>query len=163
MKTPAELESFLHKEAVGYLKTLQSDTAPLWGSMNAHQLIEHLSTTLKVSNGKIDVPLTTDPDKVDKYKAIGLSERPFNRDINNPLISASIGVYRTSGLDEAIQEFQREMDDFMAYFKEKGKDHLRTHNFIGHLNYEEWLFFHYKHFQHHFMQFGLVPLADRIS
>ena len=44
------------------------------------------------------------------------------------------------------------------FLKDKpGKERVTTaHFYYGWFNYHEWLIFHYRHFRHHFKQFGLL-------
>jgi hypothetical protein len=59
------------------------------------------------------------------------------------------------GLLEAIQLFK-------SHFNAQA-ERTQLHNIFGELKYQEWLWFHYKHFTHHFSQFGIIPTVDRIN
>lgn len=163
MKPLDELEHFLHVTAFELLQHLAPDAKPIWGSMNAQQMVEHLVLAVEVSNGKHDLPLHTEKERVEKLKNVALlSDRPLARNFTNPAlpVTASLLVYKD--IEEAKQVLRQSVELFMHYFQNKVET-TRMHNMFGPLNYHEWLWFHYKHFLHHFMQFGLVPETDRIG
>ncbi len=54
-----EKMEFLKKEMLPLCKKLTPDTKPKWGVMNAQQMVEHLSETLRYANGKTKLPLHT--------------------------------------------------------------------------------------------------------
>ena len=164
MKNSSEIEHFLKHEVLIKISTLAPDATPLWGSMSGRQLVEHLALPFKASNGKLIMYLTSPPEKLEKIKAIGLtSDRPFQRNYNNVLIGPMMKEFRNTDIKGAVEELEIEMNAFFDLFQQKGKEHLIMHNVFGELNYQEWLWFHYKHLMHHFMQFQLVPLANRIT
>lgn len=47
---------------IGYMPLVSKinvDTLPLWGKMNAQQMVEHVAAFFKVSSGKLKIPLST--------------------------------------------------------------------------------------------------------
>lgn len=164
MKDTSSISDFLLNETPALLQHLDTTRLPLWGAMNAQQMVEHLSLTVKVSNGRVEVPISSPPDKIEKIKAIGLlSDRPLMRGVKNVLLPETPMRLRHADIAEAKGNLHEEIDKFFTYYKQKGEAHQRAHNVFGMLNYHEWLWFHYKHFHHHFTQFGLMPEKERIG
>jgi hydroxymethylglutaryl-CoA reductase len=163
MKTIQELEQFLDNDFNNWLSLLTHESIALWGKMDAQQMVEHLIIAVNVSNGKQLITLATPIEKVEKVKKIALlSDRPLQREFKNvalPTEPLSHGYNdlqaAKKGLIEAVQAFKNH------FYQQLEKRQL--HNVFGELNYQEWLWFHYKHFIHHFSQFGVIPTVDRIS
>ncbi|MES2689370.1 MAG: DUF1569 domain-containing protein [Bacteroidota bacterium] len=163
MKEIHELEDFLSKTSFILLKDLAPGTVPLWGQMNAQQMIEHLTLAVEVSSGKHDMQLHTEKEKVEKIKAIMLlSDRPMPKEFKNPALPLVPLDVKHKDIEDAKQALKQSLELFMHYFKNEVETR-RMHNIFGELNYQEWLWFHYKHFTHHFVQFGLVEFQSRLS
>lgn len=157
MKNIVELESYLTSGYLHELNPLQANTIAKWGQMNAQQMIEHLALATKVSNGAIDVQLSSDQTRADKLKRVSLiSDRPLPQGFQNPILPLTPLPTETTGLEEAKQLLADQIKDFMTHFANREEGYTRMHNMYGPLTYHEWLWFHYKHFQHHFTQFGLI-------
>lgn len=163
MKPIQELEDFLHHTAFVLLKDLSPSAQALWGQMNAQQMVEHLTLAVEASSGKHNMQLHTEKEKVEKIKAIMLlSDRPMPREFKNPVLPLVPLAVKYKDIEEAKQALKQSLDLFMHYFKNKVET-VRMHNIFGELNYHEWLWFHYKHFTHHFVQFGLLEFQSRLS
>ncbi len=163
MKPIEVLHSFIFKEAFEYLSKLTISQKPLWGNMDAQQMVEHLALAVKVSNGKLQPPLLSDPAKVDKIKQISLlSARPLPKGFQNEALPSTPLPYQSSDLAEAIQILKNELIAFEALYQQN-PDIGFQHNLFGRLNFTEWLYFHYKHFHHHFAQFNLIPYVERFE
>lgn len=163
MKEIHELEDFLSKTSFILLKDLAPGAAGLWGQMNAQQMIEHLTLAVEVSSGKHDMQLHTEKEKVEKIKAIMLvSDRPMPKEFKNPALPLVPLDVKHKDIEDAKQALKQSLELFMHYFKNEVET-KRMHNIFGELNYQEWLWFHYKHFIHHFVQFGLVEFQSRLS
>lgn len=143
-----DLETFLRK-----LNNLSSDTSPEWGSMNAQQMIEHLSNSIDLSMGELKTELSIPEEKVAGAIATLHSEKPFSKNFkvnyapeNPPL--------RNEDLDEAIDELAMKWLAFEDHYSSSPHaNHL--HPIFGNLDEKGWLRVHAKHFTHHFLQFKL--------
>ena len=116
---------------------LNPETPALFGSLNAQQMIEHVSLIYDyvLSNNKVKV--LTPADKIEKVKRAFLwSEGGFKRGITNEFTESLSFECTLANLAFAIDEY--------------------THPIFGLLNIEEWTQFFTKHTWHHFNQFGLV-------
>lgn len=133
---------------------LEFETKPLWGNMTPQHMIEHLIDSVKLSNGKLNVPLLVSPEQAATLQQqILFSSDAFPRNIENPLVQ--LGSYRAPSLAVALQRLHTEVNDFIQYWEQANATPL-VHPFFSALNYEGWLRFHEKHFTHHFTQFSLL-------
>ena len=137
------------------LSGLSPKMKPLWGIMNPQQMIEHLIDCVRDTNGKTFAPFTRNKKEAESEKELMVyTDMELPRGIKAsgvPEIPAPC-VYKN--LDEAIAQLNKELDDFENYFKADGR--TAVHPGYGPLNYDEWVFFHGKHFTHHFKQFGFA-------
>lgn len=133
---------------------LTAEQAPLWGSMNAQVMVEHLTDTIYLSVGKMKLKLEITEEKIPDMQAYLASEKPMPVGFKPPFVPEKI-VHRNEELDLAIDEFTLAWLDFEAYYEE-APERQESHPYYGPLNYEQWLRLHAKHCTHHFKQFGLV-------
>ncbi|MDB2656657.1 DUF1569 domain-containing protein [Crocinitomicaceae bacterium] len=142
--------------ALAHFNKLTTETKPLWGTMSPIGMIEHITDSLHLAQGKFEgVRLGIPEDKVERALKFLHSEHPMPKNFKAPF-GAADEDNRNKTLDEAIQEFEAHWPDFENHFKDNpGIRHI--HPSFGNLNYEEWLRVHSKHLTHHFQQFGLIP------
>ena len=137
-------------------KDLSIESKPLWGSLNAWQMIEHLSDAIMVSIGEIEAPVFTDDDKVAKIKRMFIdSDSPFRKDFQSPIFRGDGIVFRNPTFYGAINELNSYMAKFVTYY-EQNPSKIHSHPVFGPLTKSDWERFHSKHFTHHFKQFGLI-------
>lgn len=144
------------EDTITRLQQLQADTIPQFGSMTPQQMVEHITVTIKGSNGKINIPLrfTEDEAAVWKKKMI-YTDMDFPMGLKSPLVADGPPVYVHADLPAAVEALRAELTDFEAHHQQN-PEIKHTHPRLGELNHKEWLIFHSKHFTHHFKQFGLI-------
>lgn len=150
-----EKENFLKRITLEKLELLKENTIPLWGKMNARQMVEHISEYLEHANGKQKLMVLTEQEKLPAFKAFLMSEKEFKPGTPNSQMPEIPAPERLSSLDEAKEEFQINLYKFFERFSGRELE-TENHLFFGTLNYEEWIRIAYKHILHHFKQFGLV-------
>lgn len=143
-----DLETFLVK-----LDALSADKSPEWGSMNAQQMVEHLSNSIDVSIGKIAVKLVIPEDMLAKSVEYLHSEKPFPKGFKIEYAPENPPL-RNESLDDAIDELSIKWIEFEEYY-EGNPTAQHVQPVYGMLDYQGWLRLHSKHFTHHFAQFGL--------
>ncbi len=150
-----DYRKILDQDFIDLLKILPPSTAPLWGSMNAQQMVEHLALVVNISNGRFPQTPTADPEKL-AYRRTRFFEKdvPMPRNFQPPFIAPNPVPLRYENMLAAIQKLQNSLALFHVYFIE---NQTAIHPFFGAMNYDEWLQFHFRHFRHHFTQFGLLP------
>jgi hypothetical protein len=135
------------------LLNLQPDVKPLWGKMDAQQMVEHLVEAVQFTNGKLSSTCSKSAEEAEKGKMRGIyTDFPFPKNVVFGVVPED---YRYSNIAVAIGQLMLELADFDGYFKTPGT--TAVHGGFGDLTYEEWLVWHSKHFTHHFQQFGLLP------
>jgi len=139
-----------------HLDQLTPEMQPLWGSMSAQRMVEHLTETLQIATGKNPQPLLIPEDRIERMLAFLESDKPMSRDISVPFATPEMNTQlRNEELELAVDEFVEEWLEFEELF---GSDENLTqvHPYYGPLNYDQWLRLHQKHLTHHFEQFGLL-------
>lgn len=135
---------------------LTPDTSPLWGTMTAQHMLEHLLLVLKVGTGKIIGTVVTPEDKIPRAKAFLMSEKPMPQDYKAPFLPQDgLVPLEYSDFEMAKSKLAEEIIFFYEFY-EKNPDAIFPHPVFGMCNAEEWDMMQRKHFTHHFAQFGLL-------
>ncbi len=134
------------------LDKLTPDSKPLWGKMNAGQMLAHLNLTYDTSRGKVRVemhPLMHFFIKKFLKKTV-VDDKPYPK------------KSKTSPYFEVTEskDFNLEKDKFlqnMQWVFEKGESYFegRLTSSFGRLTAKEWSNLFQKHLDHHFKQFGV--------
>ena len=143
-------DQFLNK-----LSILQPDQKPLWGKMTPQHMVEHLILSLQMSNGKLNLKCISQPENLPSLKRFLLSERVLPKDYINPYIGPNLLPLKYSGLEEAVEYLEKEIEIYNKFFK-LNPDAKNVHVIFGELNKQEWDRFHSKHLTHHLEQFNLL-------
>lgn len=137
-----------------HLDKLDENTKPQWGSMSAQRMIEHLSDTMSLAKGELEVKLEIPEDKVEKAKGFLYSEHPMPVNFKASFAPENVTL-RNESIELAIDEFTISWIEFVSLFEEEsGKQTL--HPNFGWLNFDDWMRLNSKHLTHHFIQFGLL-------
>ena len=71
----------------GFLKKLQKDTQPAWGSMTAQHMVEHLAFSYDMAAGKIqDFEVATPEEHLEKLQESLYNYKPMPHDYKHPLL-----------------------------------------------------------------------------
>ncbi|MDQ3190927.1 MAG: hypothetical protein M3Q58_04970 [Bacteroidota bacterium] len=146
---------FLNSDFPKLLGKLNSNSKGSWGVLNGQQMVEHMSDSVRIANGKDKMGLLVEAGKEADYKKFVLSDKEFRPNTKNALMSETPLPFRNASLQEAIQELEKELAAFVNYF-EFNKNTTLTNPFFGDLNFEEWIHLLHKHAIHHCKQFGLL-------
>ncbi len=155
-----EKENFLRTRLVRYLQQLDPSTPPRWGSMNVQRMIEHYGgDAVRIANGRLKMEqIITPPQELDKWREFLMSERPFKKNLKNPLLGEQPAPYRYQTVQAAINEVQQELIYFFEVFEQQPQ--LTTRNpFFGDLNFEQNVQLLHKHALHHLRQFGVEIIS----
>ncbi len=147
---------FLKTEFVAALRRLQPGQKGAWGKMDAQQMVEHFRQSLKVANGKIQLPLhNPDLERLEKIRSFLMTETPFKENTKSPVLPEEPSPHRFPSLPEAIDALEVELNDmFVVYEATPGKTILNP--VFGELDYTQQIQLIYKHAMHHLQQFGVV-------
>lgn len=146
--------SFLENDFPKFLQTLDANAKGKWGVMNAQQMVEHISYSLRDANGKSPKRILTPAEHLPKMKDFMLSDKPFRENTKNIELPETPIPVKHSSMQESIEEMKQEWKDFMKAF-ENNPDKTITNPFFGDLNFEEQVHLLHKHAMHHARQFGM--------
>lgn len=148
---------FVEEDSLKIISGLQAETFPVWGKMNAQQMVEHVKAFFDVSTQKLKFELVTPEDQLPAYKAFLLSDKAFRENTPAPLsvIGPDTLPLRYADLEMAKEKLQISIHEFKELFT-ADKELKTLHPVFGWLNYEEWILLHYKHVHHHLKQFSLL-------
>jgi hypothetical protein len=153
---------FIQFEFPRLLAGIDPATAPAWGKMGVQQMIEHMSDSLRIANGRDPKDCVTPPDHLPKMQAFMMSDKPFKENTPNSQLPDIPPPCRFDNVQDAIGELQQELNEFVDVFGED-KTKMITNPFFGDLNFEQWVQLLYKHSLHHLRQFGVVPEDTAVS
>lgn len=146
---------FLKNDLVAHIRSVPEDTKGLWGKMNLQQMTEHMSNEgFRWASGKIPHTLHTPEEHIPKMQEFLRSEKMFRENTVNALMPEEPLPLRNTGMPEALEELQAEIDYFFTVYEQE-PDKKVLGPFFGELNYELWILLLYKHSLHHLKQFGV--------
>jgi hypothetical protein len=122
--------------------------------MDLHQMIEHMSYSLRQANGKDLYTCVTPEENIPRMQAFLMSEKPFKENTPNQLLPDTPEPPTRADISEAFAELKEELADFFTVF-EKEPDRTITNPFFGDLSYDMWVQLLHKHAWHHLRQFGI--------
>lgn len=141
-----------HAEALlKRLDRITADSSPLWGKMNAAQMVQHCQAPLRAAFGS-------------NMSKRGLMSYLFGRIFKNQLIGTDKPFSKNLPTDphfmpadprDFAQEKQQLSAEILA-FLQKGKEAVtqNPHSFFGKMSGDEWGKLQWKHIDHHLRQFG---------
>jgi len=150
-----ERDDFFENQIYKYLDLLTEKTIAVWGLMKSQHMVEHLIGTLLLSQGEFKVPAAIPKEKQGRARAFLLSDQPLTRNISFPNSNGSLKPLMFDNIKMAKHELIKTVKTTMDYF-ESNPNAQADHPYGGSLGFNEWMVFHYKHFVHHFKQFGLI-------
>ena len=146
---------FLKEEFPLLLQQIQPDMQPVWGIMSPQHMVEHLSGTIIISDGRFPMEAMYDAEKLNKnYQFILGGQRRLKRNTKAPVLPPEPLPLRFADLEEAKTKLLSSLDKFFAHY-EANPDDKQMHPAFGMLNFEDWAYFHAIHCQYHLDQFGL--------
>lgn len=138
-----------------YLAQLNENDKPLWGSMSAQQMVEHLSETLNLAMGKLEgITLEIPEEKVEKAQHFLRSEHPMPQNFKASFAPNNIPLVHES-LEKANEAFILKYEEYKSFYS-KNKEVKNLHPYFGMLDYQLWERINLKHINHHFAQFNLI-------
>ena len=137
------------------LYTLNENSKPIFGSMNAQQMIEHLSAVTQIANLNWNLDVYVSDEKTARRKPFLNTENELQTGFKASFLSDEPIGLNFSSIHLAIDDLLNQLELFVKVFT---ADEHKTvvHPFFGSLDFEAWKKFQVKHFTHHFKQFGLL-------
>lgn len=146
---------FISNTVPQLLLKLQADTKGNWGVLNAQQMVEHLSDSVRIANGKRIETLLTPIENLERVRSFMLSDKAFKENTKNIQMPDIPAPVLKASMQEAVEELSIELHDFTNTFSDQVSKTI-TNPFFGDLNFEEWTHLLHKHFEHHCRQFSLI-------
>lgn len=138
------------------LSSLDPHAAPLFGKMSPQHMVEHLTSTVKMANGKKPVELKVTEESAKATKAgVIYTDYQMEPGIKSALLGDAPPPYVNDNIADAIAELRKELADFDEYFI-LHPDATPVQHRMGALTHDEWVVLYNKHFAHHLRQFGLL-------
>ena len=137
------------------LSSLDNHIKPVFGKMNAQQMIEHLSTVTQIANGNWVVDVFISDEKTARRKPFLDTENELQLGFRSSFLADEPNVLKFATIDLAIDDLINQIKAFVQVF-ENDKNRTIVHPFFGTLDFEYWKKFQVKHFTHHFKQFELI-------
>lgn len=142
----AEITGFLRRQVPALLAHLDPAQAPAWGQMSAQHMVEHLAGAVRLSMGRYSLPTPPAGPALHRMQAHLLADAPFPPGVRNPAMAAASAALLVA-LDEFFDHYARQPTA------------TAVHPLFGALDFPKWRLFHFKHFNHHLVQFGLLPTS----
>lgn len=153
--THSEKLFFISNTAPQLMLHLNSEMKGKWGLLNAQQMVEHLSDSVRIANGKRIEKLITPLENLERVRSFMLSDKPFKENTKNVQMPEIPAPVVKLNMAEAIQELNSELQAFIQQFSTNELKTI-TNPFFGDLNFQEWTHLLHKHFEHHCRQFDLI-------
>jgi oxepin-CoA hydrolase/3-oxo-5,6-dehydrosuberyl-CoA semialdehyde dehydrogenase len=157
-----DLEAFFKICVPSILNNIRGNEQPQWGIMTVQHMLEHLVVPLNFAIGTFRVPVFMPEEKIPRQRDFLFSVYGLPKNFKAPFLPADRNPpLMTASLEDAKQFLS---DTIQRFFDCISSDQFttETHPVFGPLNSREWLIFQYKHFNHHFMQFGLLPVGSGV-
>lgn len=146
MQTIFDQETY--RQIADRVTKISADKTPLWGKMNASQMMHHLNLAMEAPLGKF-----TPPGKpvllMRVFKSVLYSDKPFSKGSPTPK------GFKVTGEFAFAAERDRVLENLREIFQ-RGIGHTyKPHAFFGRLTSDQWGKHVYKHTDHHLRQFGV--------
>jgi hypothetical protein len=136
------------------LQNLSLQSEAKFGILTPQHMVEHLTITVKLSAGRIPIPVFEPNEKqLARKQALLFTDIPFPQGVKAPGLPDTLLELRYPDLETAKAELIKSYEAYHLLFQENPTKHT-PHPGFGLLNYEEWELFHAKHMDHHLGQFG---------
>jgi len=153
----ANNEQFLRLDVQSILEGLSETTEPTWGTMTPQHMVEHVTGSWLISNGRFKAKELSIPEgKIKARLDFLFSDQPYARNITNPVFGEGLQPLRKKSLEEAKAALLQNIQLFFEYH-EANPNAVFLHPVFGDLDRAGWITFQAKHLRHHFQQFDLIP------
>ncbi|MFN8282126.1 MAG: DUF1569 domain-containing protein [Chitinophagales bacterium] len=150
-----DLEDFFQSKIPSAIDNVKGDEPANWGLMNVQQMLEHLIFPLKFAIDNMPLILTSE-EKLPKQRIFLASEYGMPKNFKTPFLPVDKTVPLIhQNLEDSKKALKETIQQFLAVINVPGFT-TKIHPVFGHLDKQQWLTFQYKHFSHHFAQFGLI-------
>ncbi len=136
-------------EVTKRLGGIHRDTKPIWGRMRAPQMLAHLTTAVRYSNGKEN----ESPNEGGFFGRWIAGPLILNGIIKIPRNQEAPNMYASQAPEGDIETLAGELREFLSHL-ESGNYRAPAHPYFGDFGNSGWARLHVVHFDHHARQFG---------
>jgi hypothetical protein len=154
--------AFLGQGLAEALAPLAQDRKPQWGGFTAQQMVEHLLWAFEISTGRITVACPMPEDWQAKARGFLHSNRPTPQNFENPHLREGVPALRFDSIPPAVLALQAEARRFLE-LSESDPGTRYVHPVFGPATVEEWSRTQFKHCVHHFLQFDLIEVEEKVE
>ena len=139
------------------LKKMTGNEKPEFGLMTPQHMIEHISLSIKFSNGKTPQKVVFEEEMAKKIKFhITQTKNEMKPGFKTPIIPTdNLLALDSKNIEEAIENLITEIKDFEK-FKRENPNIKPINPVMGEMQWSDWGIFHNKHIRHHLRQFKLI-------
>lgn len=137
------------KELLSRVQQLRPDLRPLWGRMNALQMITHLTDWLRMAAGEIDSVPRRKIMRFPVVKHLVIYSMPWPKGVPT---APELLARKASGWDEEMIDL---CDRLASFEKLKSTESWPVHPAFGRMSTRLWGALGYRHTDHHLRQFGV--------
>ena len=137
------------QEMIGRIARVQSGAKPLWGKMNAEQMLAHLSESMRMTLGELPTKSKRLPIRYWPLKQLIIYVFPFPKGTPTApeLLPAESGT---------VEQRRAELNASIARLAARREDEpFPEHPAFGKLSRRAWGVLAYRHLDHHLRQFGV--------
>jgi hypothetical protein len=137
---------------ISCLRTITPESSRKWGRMSAHQMICHLSDTLRITLGERSATPNGNVLSHTLIKHISLSTPfPWPKGVeSSPELDPEQGGTQATEFKADLEELIHLIGRCAGHETDQWSDHP----FFGPMNRRDWGRFNYRHIRHHLQQFG---------
>lgn len=151
---------FLRVEVPYLLRDLDSHAKPIWGSMSAYQMLDHLRIAFDISIMGLKTDILTPEDKIPAFQAFLQTDRLFVKGAAMPEMFSQVSPIVDAEWEELKLRFIESLTKAL-HFLDDNEDYKAAHPNFGLLNANQWKDMHQKHIKHHFTQFELIDVIPK--
>lgn len=150
------IELFFSGKIQQHIDAITGDELAMWGIMTSRHMLEHLLFPLDFAIYPTQFTTVTPEEHLPKMNAFLHSDSGMIKNFKTPLLPPDkLMPLQSADLQEAKDTLKERVRLFLEVINHPNFT-TKVHPIFGELNKEEWLLFQYKHFSHHFSQFGIV-------
>lgn len=135
-------------ELLRRIASIDENAKAQWGKLTADRMLSHITESLKMAVGELDVAGKKLPIRYTPLKQLIIYLLPFPKGAPT---APELLAGKSGPLDEYKAELRRLIDTFIA---RKGRRDWRDHPAFGKLSEKAWGVLVYRHMDHHLRQFG---------
>lgn len=139
----------VHRELQERVQRLTSHKQPRWGKMSAAQVVAHLTDSLRMASGELEVAPKKVPIRFSPLKELVIYVLPIPKGVptSPELIARKPGEWTAE-----IADLREQLNGLV----ERGTEALApSHPAFGTLSPKQWGVVVYRHMDHHLRQFGV--------